>query len=479
MQSHERFRSISPLDHRYYLANSELFERIADYLSEDAAVRQCVRVEAALLEELVVLLRPDDPALPEYRAAIAALPESVTPEAVYAEEETTRHNIRAIVNVIQRHVPAPIAHLVHLGATSVDILDTAAAVRYRDLCRREILPLLIQVERTLIAITRREANTVAIGRTHGRHAVPITVGFAMAEYVTRLGESIARIEQTCGELRGKLSGAVGSYNATSLLHRSPEELERRVLARFGLRAGEHATQIVHPEPLLRLLLEINIAFGVIANLADDLRHLQRSEIDEVREHFSAGQVGSSTMPHKRNPWNAEHVKSLWKAFAPRAITWFMDQISEHQRDLSNSASGRFVADYLAGFTAAAERMRRILDRLHFDHDRIAVNLAEGARQVIAEPLYILLAAGGVPDAHEIIRQATLESEKSGEELIDIVRRNESVWDTVTGTYRTLTGGDAEQLLANPKDYTGRAAARAGIVCETYDQRVTQIADRLG
>lgn len=478
MQIHERFRTISPLDHRYYLANTDLFERVADYLSEEAAVRQCVRVEAVLLEELVNLLLPKDPDIASYRAAIAGLPDRVTPEDVYAEEETTRHNIRAIVNVIQRHVPDSIAHLVHLGATSVDILDTAASVRYRDFCRQVLLPLLIRVERELIALSEREAATVAIGRTHGRHAVPITVGFALAEYVARLGESIAQIERLCGKLRGKLSGAVGAYNATSLIHRSPEELERRVLARFGLRAGEHATQIVHPEPLLRLLLEINTAFGVIANLADDLRHLQRSEIDELREHFSSGQVGSSTMPHKRNPWNAEHVKSLWKAFAPRAMTWFMDQISEHQRDLSNSASGRFVAEYLAGFVAAAERMRRILARIHFDHDRIAANLAEGARHVIAEPLYILLAAGGVAEAHEIIRQATLESDESGVDLIEIVRRDEATWKTVTETCRLLTGTDADQLLTHPEEYTGRSAARARIVCETYTQRIDQIAERI-
>ncbi len=99
---------------------------------------------------------------------------------------------------------------------------------------------------------------------------------------------------------------------------------------------------MEPEYLLRLLLEINVAFGVIANLADDLRNLQRSEIGEVREEFSATQVGSSTMPQKRNPWNSEHVKSLWKAYSPRVATFFMDQISDHQRDLTNSASARFV-----------------------------------------------------------------------------------------------------------------------------------------
>ena len=124
----------------------------------------------------------------------------------------------------------------------------------------------------------------------------------------------------------------------------------------GLQASEHSTQLVEPEYLLRLLLELNTAFGIIANLADDLRNLQRSEIGEVREEFTATQVGSSTMPQKRNPWNSEHVKSLWKEFCPRVVTFFMDQISEHQRDLTNSASSRFVAEYLVGFAFAAERM---------------------------------------------------------------------------------------------------------------------------
>ncbi len=479
MDLHQRFRSISPLDHRYYFANTELFETLAEYVSEEAVVRRCVLVEAAIMHELVDLLLAEDPDIDRYHQEIQLLAERVTPEAVYEEEASTHHNIRAIVNVIQRHLPAEIAHLVHLGATSVDILDTAAASRYRDVCRNVLIPLLIEVERELIGLVERECDTAAIGRTHGRHAVPITVGFSFAEYVARLGESIGRIEQTSEDLRGKLSGAVGAYNATSLLHRSPEELERRVLARFDLRAGEHATQIVHPEPLLRVLLEINTAFGVLANLADDLRHLQRSEIDEVREHFGDTQVGSSTMPHKRNPWNAEHVKSLWKAFVPRAMTWFMDQISEHQRDLSNSASSRFVAEYVAGFAAAAERIRRILSGIQIDRDRVAAHLAEGARSVIAEPLYILLAAGGVADAHEKIRRATLESESRGVELIDVVREDREMWTIIESTYHRLTGRKALELLTEPGTYTGRAAARARIVCETYQQRIDQITERLG
>ncbi len=110
----------------------------------------------------------------------------------------------------------------------------------------------------------------------------------------------------------------------------PFELEEEYVKALGLEASEHSTQLVEPEYLLRLFLEMNLCFGILANLADDLRHLQRSEISEVREFFGGDQVGSSTMPQKRNPWNSEHVKSLWKAFAPRVMTLFMDQISEHQ-----------------------------------------------------------------------------------------------------------------------------------------------------
>src|SRR5690606_31536898 len=116
--------------------------------------------------------------------------------------------------------------------------------------------------------------------------------------------------------------------------------------------------VVEPEYVLDFVHTIVSAFGVLANFADDVRHLQRTEIGELGEAFEAEQVGSSTMPHKRNPWNYEHVKSLWKTFAPRMQTLYADQISEHQRDLTNSASSRFTAEIIAGFAAALERLEK-------------------------------------------------------------------------------------------------------------------------
>lgn len=478
MHQDSRFRNISPLDHRYYFANQELFDALAEYVSEDAAIEQCVRVEAVLLEHLIIHLMGDEPRRDEYIESARELPQRVSAEEVYIEEATTKHNVRAIVNVIQRHIPREIAHLVHLGATSVDILDTAAAIRYRDVTRRVVLPLLLRLEEQLVSLVETHADTPSIGRTHGQYAVPITVGFALAEYVSRLGNSIAEIESRTHDLRGKLAGAVGAYNATSVIHPDPEALEKAILADLGLEPGEHATQIVSPEPLLRLLLEMNTAFGVIANLADDLRHLQRSEIGEFSEYFAAGQVGSSTMPHKRNPWNAEHVKSLWKAFSPRAMTWFMDQISEHQRDLSNSASGRFVVEFIAGFVAATERMRRIIERLRIDQEGIDRNLSIGAQRVIAEPLYILLAAAGKSDAHERVRRLTLDADEAGESVLQAMKRDRELWSTVSETYTRLTGDDADQFFTDPSRYTGRAGDRARAVASIHREGIERIRRRL-
>jgi adenylosuccinate lyase len=307
--------------------------------------------------------------------------------------------------------------------------------------------------------------------------VPITLGFAVAEYVSRLGKSILEIQRRAGQLKGKLAGAVGAYNATSMIVKDPEELERLYLAELGLEPSEHSTQLAEPEYLLRLLLEYNVAFGIIANLADDLRNLQRSEIGELREGFSAGQVGSSTMPQKRNPWNSEHVNSLWKAFMPRAATFFMDQISEHQRDLSNSASQRFVADYVAGFALAASRMASVVEGLGTDRERLLRNLRGGdggggiPGGILAEPAYILLAESGVSDAHEVIRKITLTAERENSSFAAALAKEEAVLCRIGAKMAELglvkTAHDALSFFEKPERDNGLAAKKARTLAQKY------------
>jgi len=474
METRDIFRNLSPLDHRYYQANKALFERLSDHLSEDAVAGSCLKVEAALLKthlSMRSLLTED------IVQQIDALPENTGAAEIYAEEEKTQHNVRALVNVIKRKVPENIRHFVHLGATSVDILDTAAAIRVRGALQEVIVPLLIELELELCRLAQEHARTVQVGRTHGQYAVPITFGFAMAEYVSRLGKSIEEVTGRAADLRGKLSGAVGAYNAMSVAAVDPEEVERDALSLLGLRPSDHSTQLVEAEYLLRLLLEVNTAFGIIANLADDLRNLQRSEIDEVREYFSETQVGSSTMPQKRNPWNCEHVKSLWKAFAPRVVTFYMDQISEHQRDLTNSASSRFVADYLAGFAAAVNRMLGVLRGLRVNTDRLRHNLAEAGDMVLAEPAYILLSLAGRSDAHETLRKITLECEKTGIRLVDALKREPSLWDAISNQLAQVMRINAEAFFGDPSLYTGRAAERALELASSFGQRMENLKGR--
>jgi len=485
MESRNIFANISPLDHRYSLSDPELFERLSGVLSEDASIRYCVRVEVALLKALLSrgVPRPAAEVTTTGREdLVAGLDEvaaSISPGEVYAEEAKTRHNVRALVNVIKRHLPATLRPLVHLGATSVDILDTASALRMRDAIRGIVLPLLLDLESELVRIACEEADTPQIGRTHGQHAVPITFGFAIAEYVSRLGKSIGRVHEKSGNLRGKLAGAVGAYNATSLLVGDPEGLERDFLASLDLRPSEHSTQLVEPEYLLALLLELNTAFGIIANLADDLRNLQRTEIGEVREEFAEMQVGSSTMPQKRNPWNSEHVKSLWKAFSPRVLSFFMDQISEHQRDLTNSASSRFIVEYIAGFASAASRMLSVLRSLAVDRDRMAENLSRTGDLVFSEPVYVLAALGGDPEAHERVRRATLQAEKSGGRLSDILEKDAVLWATLSQQLARTRGVDAAAFFSNPANYRGIAPQRARAIASAHADLVERLRKELG
>jgi len=463
METRDIFENLSPLDHRYWIANKEIFDSLSSILSEKAQVRWCARVEAALL---LTHLELRGRSSPELEASIRAAAESVEAAEVYAEEETTRHNIRALVNVLQRRVGADIASLVHLGATSVDILDTAKSLSLREAAGSVVLPLLARVELELCRLAIEEADTPQVGRTHGQHAVPLTFGFAMAEYASRLGKSILRAQELAADLRGKLSGAVGSYNALSMSYPDPEAVERSFLARLGIEPSEHSTQLVEPEHVLRLLLELNVAFGIIANLADDLRNLQRTEIAEVRESFSQGQVGSSTMPQKRNPWNSEHVKSLWKAFSPRVATFYMDQISEHQRDLTNSASERFIPEYLAGLSAAANRMLSVLTGLAVDRERMASNLGMTGGSVLAEPAYILLAESGEADAHERLRAITLLCDREGLTLRQALER-EGCLPALTKRLEALGVEGAATFFENPRLYRGRSAQKARAIGEKY------------
>ena len=452
------FDAISPLDFRYYGRSKKIFEKIQPYLSESAAVKYSLKVEEALTNVLAKRRICSQEVAEEVSKAC----KQVTPEEVYQEEDRIKHNIRALTNAIRNKVSDKAKPYVHFTTTSHDIICTADAVRYKEFTENVLLPELVKFEKTLIELALREKNTVQIGRTHGQHAEPITFGFAVSQYVSRFGSSILKIRKTANNLRGKIAGAVGAYNASHLFFDDPEGFEKEVLAEMGIKPSPISTQVVEAEFMVDYVNAVITAFGVIANLSDDMRNLQRSEIAEVGEVFEAKQVGSSTMPHKRNPINFENVKSMWKAIMPRIITAYSDQISEHQRDLTNSASMRFIPEILAAFFASVKRIDRVMSKLVVDNKNMKKNFDQNKGMIIAEPLYILLAAFNHPDAHEYVREKTLESQKNNEPLKNIIKKDETIKE-----YLNKFSKKQLEILNNPEKYLGIAAEKTEKVCDYW------------
>lgn len=461
------FDAASPFDARYYFADAEFFARLRPYVSEGAQVRYLARVEAALARTLADLGVCPRAAADEIARAV----EMITPEEVYDEERRIQHNVRALVNCIRAKVGPQAKPFVHLFATSADVMDTARALSLVEVARDVLLPDLKALLRRLIRLARAHAETPQMGRTHGQHAVPITFGFAVALYVSRLGQRIEVIAETARNLRGKFAGAVGAYNALALLKpEAPEQVEAALMHTLGLRPPEISTQVTQPEYVADFVYALTACWGVFANIADDFRHLQRSELRELRDRKAADPntpvVGSSTMPHKVNPKDFENVKSLWKAYVPRLMTVLLDQVSEHQRDLTNSASMRFVTEFVAAFAYGVHRLTGSLEAIEPDVARMRAVLEEGKDPIAAEPLYVLLALHGHPDAHEQARVLARDARVQGHSLAQQLREEKAL----TPYLQKMTPAQ-RAVLDDPAKYLGASAQRTRAICDEWEGRL--------
>lgn len=461
------FDTASPLDARYYLADAAFYEKLHPFVSEAAQVRYLARVEAALAE----VLAEHGVCKPEQAAEIVRASAAVTPEEVYEEERRIEHNIRALVNCIRRKISPEARPFVHLFATSADIMDTARALCLREVTAKVLVPSLRDLMGQLIQLARAHAETPQMGRTHGQHAVPITFGFAVALYVSRIGQRLEVMAKAARNLPGKFAGAVGAYNALSLLKPDrPAELEAALMKKLGLAVPDISSQVVQPEPVADFVYSLASCWGVMANLADDFRHLQRSEIRELGDRKAKDPksqiVGSSTMPHKINPKDFENVKSLWKAYVPRFLTLLLDQISEHQRDLTNSASSRFVTEFVTAFAYGVHRLRGALASVEPDVARMRQILEGGKDAVTAEPLYVLLSLAGHPDAHEQARVLARQALAKKTTLAQLIASEASLQP-----YLKRLTPEQRAVLEDPARYQGAAARTARTVCDEWEKKL--------
>jgi len=457
----DEYDNLAAVDIRYFR------EKFIPYISENAFTAYKLKVELAGLKVQAKYNLCPATAVREMEEAI----EQVTTAAVYKEEkEVTKHDIVALVHIVRSFMSPEAAPFVHRFATSYDIIDSARAMMYRDFIGEVLVPDLLKFQKVLIGVARREAATPQIGRTHLQHAVPITFGYSMAEFISRMGNCIKTIQYLVNQLHGKFSGPVGAYNAGVLLldkhDIDPIQFESEVLAELGLTAGEYAKQIVMPEPVARLLMEVAILSGAFVNLAQNMRYLQAPEINEVMENFDPGQAGSSAMPFKKNPIASENTISMFKIISPRIITVLLDLVSDLQRDLTNSASSRTYFELLAYLDYTVVRMTNAMEKLYVNREAMARNMLLTKGTYAAEPLQNAMAMMGCTNAYELTQALSDTVKYTGRRFQDLMLEDETVV-----SYFNRLDSDQRRALMDETAYSGLSQPITLRICDEWERRL--------
>ena len=398
---------------------------------------------------------------------ISQLMDITTSEVDEVERKITKHDIRALVRLMQEILPPPLRRWAHTPFTSYDPLDSARSITFVRAQQYVVGPKVKRAIFLLADLVEKHASQVQIGRTHGQHALPITVGFWLATILHRWVYNAERMDNHAAELVGKISGAVGAYNAQCGLQ-FPTFFEQSVLTKVGICAAPISTQILPPEPLAYYLYSCLNLSAALAQFARDCRQLMRSEIGEVREEFVTGQVGSSTMAHKRNPLTFENIEGMYIRTKNEFGKVLDTMISEHQRDLVGSCVYRDFPAIIVNLTVQLENLLRendakvpFLSRISVDAEACQRNLSTSAHLVMAEPTYLALQMAGYRgDAHELVNRTLVPvAMSSGKQLITVLEELSTENEDLRTALEYIPV-DVRSLLHHPDQYTGRATQKA-------------------
>jgi adenylosuccinate lyase len=343
-------------------------------------------------------------------------------------ERTTDHDVVAFVNQLAESV-GPEGRWIHHGLTSSDVVDTALALQMRDaavLIDAGLSTLL----GTIIRRAREERDTIIIGRTHGMHAEPTTMGAKMANWAFEVARARERIALAAAEAAtGKISGPVGTYSQIN------PEIERVALAALGLRADQASTQIVQRDRHAAFVAAIAIAGGTLERIATEIRHLQRSEVDEMREPFRTGQAGSSAMPQKRNPIKSERIAGLARLLRGYAAAAMENQPLWHERDISHSSAERILLPDATSLLAfMVESLNGVIDGAEIRRDRMQQNLDEGLGLHAASRLLIALIDKGAQRdaAYALVQTAAAIAREERRQLHDVCAATTEITAALSG-----------------------------------------------
>jgi adenylosuccinate lyase len=444
--------AIHPIDGRY---GREEAKAIFD---EENKLQRLLDVECALVKAHAEVGNIPKEAVKEIEKKCST--KYVTVARVKEIEDQINHDLMAMVKAYSEQC-GDAGKYIHLGATSADIMDTSLALQLRDfivILEKDLYDL----RKALVTLADKHKKTVCIGRTHAQHAVPTTYGLKFAiwaeevqRHIDRLGEIKPRI------LVGQMTGAVGTQAALGPKAAKIQELTMKYL---GLKAVNVSNQVIQRDRHAEFIFLLALISETLNKIGTEIRNLQRTEIDEVAEGFKKGQqVGSSTMPHKRNPILAERICGLSRIVKADAFA-AMDNIALwHERDLTNSAPERIIipeACILADYLLA--KSTELLENLEFKPENIKRNLNMTRGLVMAENLMVKLVEKGMgrQEAHELIRRDSMKVYETGKDFLDILSNDPDVM-------KLMTKKELEAAL-KPENYVGTAV-----------EQVEKVVKRLG
>jgi adenylosuccinate lyase len=337
-------------------------------------------------------------------------------------EKRVKHDVIAFTTNVAEHVGRE-ARFLHYGLTSNDVVDTAQALQIRE--ASELLKVGLG---RLAAVLRKRAfefkHTPMVGRTHGIHAEPITFGVKLAVWYDENQRNRERFESAAEQMRvGKISGAVGIYS-----HLSPA-IEKKILAKLGLKPAPAATQVIQRDRHAFYVATLAVIAASLEKIALEIRHLQRTEVREAEEYFAAGQKGSSAMPHKRNPVQAEQICGLARIVRANAQAALENVALWHERDISHSSVERIILpdstillDYMLDKTAT------LVEKMFVYPDRMLENLNLMQGLIFSGQLLLELTEKGVSreTAYEWVQRNAMQVWATREDFKALVARDPDI-----------------------------------------------------
>lgn len=375
--------------------------------NDEAKYRNWLRVEIAVCEAWVELGQIPPEALDKIKEHAR-----FDVKRIDELEKTLKHDVIAFLTAVAEHVGEE-SRYIHLGLTSSDVLDTAFALQLRDAAA-----IVIDDIKKVIEVLKRLAfeykYTPMVGRTHGIHAEPTTLGLVFALWYDEMMRNLERMERAREVISvGKISGAVGTFANV------PPRVEERACEILGLKPARISTQIVQRDIHAEYFLVLSIVAATVEKIALQVRHFQRTEVLELEEPFTEGQKGSSAMPHKRNPILAENLCGLSRLIRSYAISALENVPLWHERDISHSSVERVIgpdATILIDFMLY--RLKGLLEGLHIYPENMEKNLWLTRGLIFSEKVLLKLVGKGLSreEAYGIVQRNAMRAWREKEDF---------------------------------------------------------------